>query len=458
MAKLGDRIVYKTGEAIVVRWRVRVAGELQTGLAGTTTVTVYDEADVSFTTPSVTEPITGVYQASFTPDAAGTWTVTIVESSVPAEEIRVYEVAAAVIGDRLPDTLSLASIQTEAEQALETYRLDELVAVAAGSNPVISSFLDRILNKNGSQTFNQADDSLEAIRDRGDAAWDTATGFAVPGDQMNLVDGAITAAKFAADAITSAVLATDAIGAAELAADAVTEIRDAITAVINDLTAQEVRDAMKLAPTAGTPAAGSVDEHLDTIEGRVDVATSTRSAPGDAMDLVAGAVDAAALAADAVGEIADGVWDEPLVGHVAGGSTGENQNLIDDIDAVVASNLDVAVSSRAVAGDAMALTGTERAAVVDAVLDELLSGHTTPGSLGQAVSDILADTADAQPRVVLIQKLLKNRFEISTVTGVATLYDDDGTTPLLTAQLYLDASGATDYDGTAAIHRRDALS
>jgi len=32
------------------------------------------------------------------------------------------------------------------------------------------------------------------------------------------------------------------------------------------LTSQQVRDAMKLAPTGGAPAAGSVDEHLDTIE------------------------------------------------------------------------------------------------------------------------------------------------------------------------------------------------
>lgn len=50
------------------------------------------------------------------------------------------------------------------------------------------------------------------------------------------------------------------------------------------LTAQDVRDAMKLAPTAGSPAAGSVDKHLDDIEalatavdGNVDVAVSTRS-------------------------------------------------------------------------------------------------------------------------------------------------------------------------------------
>lgn len=53
---------------------------------------------------------------------------------------------------------------------------------------------------------------------------------------------------------------------------------DAVSAI----TPQAVRDAMKLAPTAGAPAAGSVDEHLDTIEGRVDVATSTRESEASA--------------------------------------------------------------------------------------------------------------------------------------------------------------------------------
>lgn len=36
------------------------------------------------------------------------------------------------------------------------------------------------------------------------------------------------------------------------------------------LTSQEVRDAMKLAPTVGSPAAGSVDDHLDNINGDTD--------------------------------------------------------------------------------------------------------------------------------------------------------------------------------------------
>jgi len=44
----------------------------------------------------------------------------------------------------------------------------------------------------GAGAFDNVADSVEAIRDRGDAAWATAAGFAVPGDEMDLVDDAIT--------------------------------------------------------------------------------------------------------------------------------------------------------------------------------------------------------------------------------------------------------------------------
>lgn len=71
-------------------------------------------------------------------------------------------------------------------------------------------------------TFDAATDSLEALRNRGDAAWVTGGGGG------------------------------------------------------SSLTAQEVRDAMKLAASAGAPAAGSVDEALTNL----DVAVSTRSSHG----------------------------------------------------------------------------------------------------------------------------------------------------------------------------------
>lgn len=67
--------------------------------------------------------------------------------------------------------------------ALLLYNLDKLAYVTAGAtNPAVGSWLDKIMNKNGSQTFDPTTDSLEAIRDGGsggpttsqiaDAVWD----------------------------------------------------------------------------------------------------------------------------------------------------------------------------------------------------------------------------------------------------------------------------------------------
>lgn len=69
-------------------------------------------------------------------------------------------------------------VNAEVDQALADIYLDYLIKVDFGaSNPTIGSLLDKIMNKSGSQTFDPTTDSLEAIRDRGDAAWITATGF-----------------------------------------------------------------------------------------------------------------------------------------------------------------------------------------------------------------------------------------------------------------------------------------
>lgn len=86
-------------------------------------------------------------------------------------------------------------------------------------------------------TFDGATDSLEAIRNRGDAAWLTGAGGSSP--TVEQIDTELTA-NHGAGAWT-----TGAGG--------------------SPITAQQVRDAMKLAPTGGAPSAGSVDEHLDEI-------------------------------------------------------------------------------------------------------------------------------------------------------------------------------------------------
>lgn len=89
------------------------------------------------------------------------------------------------------------------------------------------------------------------------------------------------------------------------------------------------------------------------------------------------------------------------------------------IDASVGAMASNTLTAAAIATDA----GAE---IADAVLDELLSGHTTSGSLGAVVT--------------LVRQFLQNRIKHNGTT--VTLYADDGTTPLLTWQ-------AKDNGGTA---------
>ena len=67
-------------------------------------------------------------------------------------------------------------MNAEVVAALVDVDLDHLVGVSAGvEKPTVGSYLDQVMNKSGSQTFDAAADSLEAIRDRGDADWSTGT-------------------------------------------------------------------------------------------------------------------------------------------------------------------------------------------------------------------------------------------------------------------------------------------
>jgi hypothetical protein len=77
---------------------------------------------------------------------------------------------------------ALASIQSEAEDAIIAHRLDELLNadsdIDGAAPPTVGSVFHELMTKTaGSFTFDQTTDSLEAVRDRGDAAWVTATGF-----------------------------------------------------------------------------------------------------------------------------------------------------------------------------------------------------------------------------------------------------------------------------------------
>lgn len=59
-------------------------------------------------------------------------------------------------------------------------------------------------------------------------------------------------------------------------------------------------------------------------------------------------------------------------------------------------------------------------------------------------------------KVDIATAILKNKTITNPLTGIMTIFDVDGTTPLLSAQLYETADGATAYRGQGA-ERREAL-
>jgi len=194
------------------------------------------------------------------------------------------------------------------------------------------------------------------------------------------------------------------------------------------LTQQQVRDAMKLAPTAGAPGVGSVDEHLDDIDNNVQVMepivstnlddlVSSRATQADILsDAIpfAGA-DIASILTDTTDILTDTATMEPLVSlnldaTVSSRSTLTQADILSDATPFPGADIDAAISTRsshtagdvdalvtvshgvgsylsatgfAVAGDAMSLTSGG----VDLIWDELIAGHLGVGSVGEALND-----------------------------------------------------------------------
>lgn len=81
--------------------------------------------------------------------------------------------------------LSAADVNAEVDTALSDVNLDHLVGTAAPGIPPTGTYLD-ILADDGTATYDRTTDSLQALRDRGDAAWTTGGGGSIS-DILNVV-------------------------------------------------------------------------------------------------------------------------------------------------------------------------------------------------------------------------------------------------------------------------------
>lgn len=73
--------------------------------------------------------------------------------------------------------ISAAQVNAEVDTALADVNLDHLVGTATAIPAIVSgTYIDQMMD-DGTAAFDRTTDSLQAIRDRGDSAWPTATGF-----------------------------------------------------------------------------------------------------------------------------------------------------------------------------------------------------------------------------------------------------------------------------------------
>lgn len=126
------------------------------------------------------------------------------------------------------------------------------------------ALVDALTTNNDKAGYGLADGAITAAKIAADAitAAKIADGAidagAIAADAITaakIADGAIDAATFAAGAITSAAIAADAIGASELAADAVTEIQSGLATSSALATAQTSLD--------------TIEDYVDTVEGSI---------------------------------------------------------------------------------------------------------------------------------------------------------------------------------------------
>lgn len=253
-------------------------------------------------------------------------------------------------------TQAKADVNAEVDTALVDVRLDELLAadsdIDGAAPPTVGSVFHELMTKTaGSFTYDQTTDSLEAVRDRGDAAWITATGFST-------------------------------------------------------LDAAGVRAAVGLA-------SANLDTQLDALPTAAEVAT--------------------AVGAPSAASIADAVWDEDATAHQTQGTFGQAIGDpgadTDTIFGLVNTNLNATVGSRAIAGDAMALTSGERNSTADAILARTLGteSYAADGAvptLAQALFMILSGTLEFS---ISGTTLTCKKLDGSTTAMTFTL--DSATTP-----------------------------
>lgn len=187
-----------------------------------------------------------------------------------------------------------AEVQSEVEDALVVHRLDELLNadsdIDGAAPPTVGSVFHELMTKTtGSFTYDQTTDALEALRDRGDAAWITATGFSTH-----------SAADVWAAATRTLTSISDSAG--------VTTLLTRITAALEVYTAANIRSAVGLA-------SANMDTQLDALPTNAELTTALAGADDAVLAAIAALNNLSAAQVNA--EVVDALVTDVLADSIA---------------------------------------------------------------------------------------------------------------------------------------------
>ena len=198
-------------------------------------------------------------------------------------------------------TTAKTAVLAKCAVALADIGLDHLLSVAVtGADVADDSAIAQLVSKSATadwDTFDNTTDSLEAVRDRGDAAWS-----ATAGNPNVLIDTTVAT-------VTSQTIFTLSAGPAD---------DDAL-----------INQAVVLYDASSTPAdSPSVRKITDYVAATktvtIDVAPDFTILAGDGVKAF---VTAPGTTAPTAAQVADAVWDELVAGHVVAASFGEELHL-----------------------------------------------------------------------------------------------------------------------------------
>lgn len=237
--------------------------------------------------------------------------IATVDSNVDAVLVDTAEIGAAGAGlTAIPWNAAWdAEVQSEVNDGLVALGLDHLVSAAViGTDVTDNSIIAQLVSKSATADWDSYDnttDSVEAIRDRGDAAWTTGAGGTPPQLMQNTTIA--TLASQTSFTLTAGSTDDDAYnGAIAVVTDSATSTQKAY-GTISDYTGSTKTVTLSADPGVFTMAVG------------------------DTIDIMAplGSAGSAPTAA----QVADAVWDEVTAGHTTAGTFGEQVKT--DIDAIL---------------------------------------------------------------------------------------------------------------------------